>query len=71
MSILWPTRHGGRVDTRTFIPKRVHEAIGVFGAVSVATACLVPGSVAAELTGIGGQVGKVDLEIEHPTGSSP
>ena len=68
MSLLAPARHGGLVDTRTFIPKRVHEAIGVFGAVSVATACLVPGSVAAELTGMGGKVGKVDLEIEHPTG---
>ena len=30
-----------------FIPHRVHEAIGVLGAVSVATACLAPGSVAA------------------------
>lgn len=68
MSLLSPAQHGGLVDTRTFIPKRVHEAIGVFGAVSVATACLVPGSVAAELTGMGGKAGKVDLEIEHPTG---
>jgi 4-oxalomesaconate tautomerase len=68
MSILSPALHGGAVDTRTFIPRRVHEAIGVFGAVSVATACLVPGSVAAELTGLGGRSGTVDLEIEHPTG---
>jgi 4-oxalomesaconate tautomerase len=68
MSLLSPALHGGLVDTRTFIPRRVHEAIGVFGAVSVATACLVPGSVAAELTGMGGKAGTVDLEIEHPTG---
>ena len=31
------------IDTRTFIPHRVHEAIGVLGAVSVATACVMPG----------------------------
>jgi 4-oxalomesaconate tautomerase len=68
MSLLSAARHGGLVDTRTFIPRRVHEAIGVFGAVSVATACLVPGSVAAELTGMGGRAGQADLEIEHPTG---
>lgn len=68
MSLLSPPRAGGVVDTRTFIPKRVHEAIGVFGAVSVATACMVPGSVAAELTGLGGKGGTLDLDIEHPTG---
>jgi len=36
MSLLAKPEHGGVVTTRTFIPKRVHEAIGVFGAVSVA-----------------------------------
>ncbi len=40
-----------RVCTRNFIPHRVHKAIGVFGAVSVATACVIPGSVAAEVAG--------------------
>jgi 4-oxalomesaconate tautomerase len=70
MSLLAPPLHGGVVDTRTLIPHRVHEAIGVFGAVSVATACLVPGSVAAEVA----VVGEVDpdttteLVVEHPTG---
>ena len=46
MSLLSPPAHGGAVSTRTFIPHRVHEAIGVLGAVSVATACMLPGSVA-------------------------
>lgn len=68
MSLLAPAEHGGVVTTRTFIPHRVHEAIGVFGAVSVATACLVPGSVAAEVAGLERTTGLVDLEIEHPTG---
>src|SRR5206468_45785 len=47
MSLVSPARAGGAIATRTFIPHRVHEAIGVLGAVSVATACLLPGSVAA------------------------
>jgi len=68
MSLLAPAQHGGVVMTRTFIPHRVHEAIGVFGAVSVATACLVPGSVAAEVAGIADPGAVKELEIEHPTG---
>ena len=46
-----PPRTAARSSTRTLIPHRVHEAIGVLGAVSVATACLLPGSVAAEVAG--------------------
>jgi len=66
MCLLAPAQHGGVISTRTFIPKRVHDAIGVFGAVSVATACLVPDSVAHELT-LGVTNGEV-LNIEHPSG---
>jgi 4-oxalomesaconate tautomerase len=63
--LLAPAQHGGVICTRTFIPKRVHDAIGVFGAVSVATACLIPGTVAFELaTPESHDV----LDIEHPTG---
>lgn len=65
MSLLAPAQHGGAVATRTFIPRRVHDAIGVFGAVSVATACLVPGSVAAEVADVKDQG---NIEVEHPTG---
>jgi 4-oxalomesaconate tautomerase len=68
MSLLSPPRHGGMVSTRTFIPHRVHEAIGVFGAVSVATACLVPGSVAADIAKADASEGPWELDVEHPTG---
>jgi 4-oxalomesaconate tautomerase len=61
-------RHGGSLNTRTFIPHRVHEAIGVLGAVSVATACVTPGSVAAQVAGLSPSSGLQRLEIEHPTG---
>jgi 4-oxalomesaconate tautomerase len=46
----------------------VHEAIGVLGAVSVATACVTPGSVAAQVAGLTARSGLQRLEIEHPTG---
>ncbi len=63
-----PAQHGGVISTRSFIPHRVHEAIGVFGAVSVATACVIPGSVAAEVAGIADVEALKELEVEHPTG---
>jgi 4-oxalomesaconate tautomerase len=68
MSLVSPARHGGQLNTRTFIPHRVHEAIGVLGAVSVATACAVPGTVAARIAGRAAGAGPRRLEIEHPTG---
>jgi 4-oxalomesaconate tautomerase len=69
MSLLSPPAHGGTVSTRTFIPHRVHEAIGVLGAVSVATACVLPGSVAHEVAVLPEQTeGSLDIEVEHPTG---
>ena len=68
MCLVAPARHGGTIDTRTFIPHRVHEAIGVLGAVSVATACVTPGSVAAQVAGLPPRSGSQRLTIEHPSG---
>jgi 4-oxalomesaconate tautomerase len=71
MSMLSAPRNGGVVSTRTLIPHRVHDAIGVFGAVSVATACMIPGSVAAGVAVLEPRDGRVDVDfaVEHPTGS--
>lgn len=68
MSLVSPARHGGVLDTRTFIPHRVHDAIGVLGAVSVATACVAPGSVAAQVARIPSRGDSQRLDVEHPTG---
>jgi len=68
MTLVSKARHGGVIATRTFIPHRVHEAIGVLGAVSVATACVLPGSVAAQVAGISNPEGVKQLDVEHPTG---
>ena len=62
-----PPRHGGTVTVRSFIPHRAHATIGVLGAVSVATACLIDGSPAAAVASVpGGSVKTVS--VEHPSG---
>jgi 4-oxalomesaconate tautomerase len=59
-------RDGGTIGTRTFIPVRPHTSIGVLGAVTVATALLLPGGTGAELARLPA-AGHV-IDIEHPTG---
>jgi 4-oxalomesaconate tautomerase len=60
-------KDGGNLCTRTFIPHRCHQAIGVLGAVSVATAALLPGSRAAAL--LDHEVGGDVFTLEHPSGT--
>ena len=67
MMLVAPPRAGGAVCVRSFIPHRAHATIGVLGAVSVATACLVPGSPAAEVAVVPEGPRKT-LSVEHPTG---
>ncbi|MFS2197849.1 4-oxalomesaconate tautomerase [Pseudomonas sp. Pseusp3] len=67
MCLIAPAQAGGALSTRTFIPHRCHTSIGVFGAVSVAVACLVEGSVAAGVACVvEGDVKQ--LSVEHPSG---
>ena len=69
MCLVAAPAHGGAICTRNFIPHVVHKAIGVFGAVSVATACVVPGSVTEGIAQIKASSGKSRrLDVEHPTG---
>jgi 4-oxalomesaconate tautomerase len=69
MTMVSAPRNGGAVSTRTFIPHRCHASIGVLGAVSVATACLLPGSPAAELADAPTGDDK-EMRIEHPSGET-
>jgi 4-oxalomesaconate tautomerase len=68
LSLVSPPRSGGAISTRTFIPHRCHASIGVFGAVSVATAALLAEGPAAEAAVIARRTGEVELGVEHPTG---
>lgn len=67
MTLVAPPQGEGNLCTRTFIPHRCHQAIGVLGAVSVATAALLPGSPASEALQLSKGSGLVALE--HPSGS--
>lgn len=67
MSMVSAPTAGGHISTRTFIPHRCHEAIGVLGAVSVTTAALLPDSPAASVAQFGDDRGVI--VCEHPTGS--
>ncbi len=67
MMLVAPARYGGAITVRSFIPHRAHATIGVLGAVSVATACLIPGSPAAEVASITDGARKL-VSVEHPTG---
>jgi 4-oxalomesaconate tautomerase len=64
-----PPREGGAITVRSFIPKRAHASIGVLGAVSVASACFVEGSPAAEVASVSG-VSPYTLSVEHPSGET-
>ena len=68
MTIVSPPKAGGILNTRSFIPHRVHDAVGVLAAASVATAANIPGAVGHDIAKI--PEGKRRLcEVEHPTGT--
>lgn len=67
MMLVSPPQAGGAIGTRSFIPHRVHASVGVFAAVSLATACLLPDSPAAALAVIPAD-GR--FAIEHPSGAA-
>ena len=68
MCIFSPPQRGGLVMTRTFIPHVCHKSIGVLGAVSAATACMLDGSAVAQLADVPAGTHKV-VDVEHAAGS--
>ena len=79
MTLVAPPRTAvGDICTRTFIPHRCHDAIGVLGAVSVATAAALPGAVGHEILAAAagaepgpGEASRIErvVALEHPTGT--
>lgn len=67
VSLLAQARQGGTLSSRTFIPHRCHASIGVLGAVSVASACLVPGSITSDWVALP-SADEQRISVEHPTG---
>ncbi|WP_040263477.1 4-oxalomesaconate tautomerase [Pseudomonas massiliensis] len=67
MCLVAEPRDGGAIHTRSFIPHRCHASIGVFAAVSVASACLLEGGVAKAVAFV--PTGdRPLLSVEHPGG---
>ncbi len=69
MMLVSAPRAGGAVCVRSFIPHRCHASIGVLGAVTVATACLLVDSPAHAVAVLPGGVHQA-VEVEHPSGST-
>ncbi|MCZ8374863.1 MAG: 4-oxalomesaconate tautomerase [Beijerinckiaceae bacterium] len=67
IALVAPPVAGGHILTRSFIPHECHASIGVFAAVTVATAAVLPGSPAAVVARM--PAGRIrTLSVEHPTG---
>lgn len=67
MCLISAPREGGIINTRTFIPHRVHETVGVLAAASDAAACMFPESVAKGLARFE-EINPCRVDVEHPTG---
>src|SRR5690606_32118220 len=65
MTLVSAPDQGGAITTRSLIPHRVHASVGVFAAITVATATRLDGSPAADLCN---QPADGRYRIEHPTG---
>ena len=67
VGLLSPARHGGAITSRYLVPHRCHRSHAATGAICLATACCLDGTVAAEVAG--GAVGRSGtVVIEHPAG---
>ncbi|TRL39207.1 4-oxalomesaconate tautomerase [Rhizobium straminoryzae] len=66
MTLVSAPRAGGAIATRSFIPHRVHATVGVFAAITVATATRLAGTTAHTLAV---QPPDGRYQVEHPTGA--
>ena len=67
VALLAPPREGGSIASRFWVPWNCHVAHSTTGALCIAAATRIPGSVAAELASTSARPGEV--VIEHPSGS--
>jgi 4-oxalomesaconate tautomerase len=67
MCLVSPAAKGGTINTRCFIPHVCHASIGVLAAVTVGTACVLPGSTAYDIAEVAEGEPKM-ISVEHPSG---
>jgi 4-oxalomesaconate tautomerase len=68
MCLIAAPQTGGAITTRCFIPHVCHAAIGVLAAVTVGTACVLPGTVADGIARLDSNGPVHTVSIEHPSG---
>jgi 2-methylaconitate cis-trans-isomerase PrpF len=67
IALLAPARHGDGISSRYFVPYACHRSHAATGAICVATACAIPGTVANSLVTPRNFAGGT-LGVEHPSG---
>lgn len=63
-----PPRAGGSLASRDFVPFNCHATYSVTGSMALATACILPGTVAHRMANLAGPGPRV-IGIEHPGGT--
>ena len=64
--LISPALSGGNLNVRYFMPHSCHKSLAITGAIGLASACIIPGTIANELTKLSGDG---IVKIEHPSGS--
>ena len=67
MALLSKPRNGGVIASRFFVPETCHKAHPVTGTVCIASACAIPGTVAAQISPLP-PAPQGMIRIEHPQG---
>src|SRR6185369_6038637 len=62
---------GGTLHVRYFTPRACHRAVAATGAIGIATACVMPGSLAHEIAGPCPPGPNAAIIVEHPAGRIP
>jgi len=67
LALLSPPRTGGVITSRYFVPETCHKSHPVTGTVCIASACAIPGTVAAQIAQLPSAPQGV-IRLEHPSG---
>lgn len=66
--LLAAPQNGGIISTRTFIPHRVHQTVGVLAAASDAAGCMLANGVAKDIA-VFERANPCRVDVEHPSGA--
>jgi len=67
IALLAQPRHGGTISSRYFVPETCHKSHPVTGTVCIASACAIPGTLAAQIAPLR-PAPQGMVRIEHPSG---